>query len=147
MTIKRYKNSIMDFCKATNNIFVIADCIPCIETPIMAIIYIKYLFTQIAIHKLSHVPVYITYTMSGQWEEILLVLNHAVLLTRRDVENCPWRHLCVALSSIIICFVLYFFPRYDKKLTCCVFDPSILHPTVSHPELARNTFTFIYRNM
>ena len=57
--------------------------------------------------------------------------------------------LCVALSSIIICFVLYFFvfPRYDKKLTCCVFDPSLLHPTVSHHELARNTFTFIYKHM
>ena len=43
--------------------------------------------------------------------------------------------------------IFFFFPRYDKKLTCCVFDPSLLHPTVSHHELARNTFTFIYKHM
>ena len=48
---------------------------------------------------------------------------------------------------LMVNHVDFVFPRYDKKLTCCVFDPSLLHPTVSHHELARNTFTFIYKHM
>ena len=61
--------------------------------------------------------------------------------------------LCViyVLLFLLLLYVLscifFVFPRYDKKLTCCVFDPSLLHPTVSHHEFARNTFTFIYKHM
>ena len=60
--------------------------------------------------------------------------------------------LCViyVLLFLLLLYVLscifFVFPRYDKKLTCCVFDPSLFHPT-SHHELARHTCTFIYKNM
>ena len=54
--------------------------------------------------------------------------------------------LFLLLLYVWSCIVLFFHVMI-RKLTCCVFDPSLLHPTVSHLELARNTFTFIYKHM
>ena len=67
------------------------------------------------------------------WEEMLEIVLLCVIYV-----------LLFLLLLYVLSCIFFVFPRYDKKLTCCVFDPSLLHPTVSHHELARNTFTFIY---
>ena len=85
---------------------------------------------------------------------VFSVIQASHLSMKQTNENCSAYvkvslliyFLCViyVLLFLLLLYVLscifFVFPRYDKKLTCWVFDPSLL-------QLVCNTFTFIYKHM